>query len=401
MKKFISVILAVILVTLGASVTAFAEEADVYTPPVGMDILYATDLTGKNVPVVDGSIGADEYGKVAKIVTDPFKMAEKWPENIYIIDEDSDRPSSGTIEYYFAYDENSIYIAFKEYGMVFDDGSETHADYAMRCNYGIEFGFDLADISNYFLHVITYGGGCWNKDLRFSDGKSANFSSFEPTPEDLYSEFFVNKYAAKDASLPDDERSLFAFGDLLSAQNTNSTEPYIIEVEMRIDKAQAIELYNSAAYTNYAGLPDAMYFSMGTHVYRPAKESGGTSLGGFARYLASDMRGTNLEDYMSYGILPGAPQECLPYLIVFGDENTVLTIPAEKPETEAVVTEQPEQSGICEGATETIASEENTVADETEAPAESGCGGAVSLASLALVAALGACTVFVSKKKDD
>ena len=114
MKKFISVILAVILVTLGASVTAFAEEADVYTPPVGMDILYATDLTGKNVPVVDGSIGADEYGKVAKIVTDPFKMAEKWPENIYIIDEDSDRPSSGTIEYYFAYDENSIYIAFKE-----------------------------------------------------------------------------------------------------------------------------------------------------------------------------------------------------------------------------------------------------------------------------------------------
>ena len=39
----------------------------------------------------------------------------------------------------------------------------------------------------------------------------------------------------------------------------------------------------------------------------------------------------------------------------------------------------------------------------TDAPAdaEGGCGGAVSLAGIALVAALGTCTTFVIKKKED
>ena len=44
-----------------------------------------------------------------------------------------------------------------------------------------------------------------------------------------------------------------------------------------------------------------------------------------------------------------------------------------------------------------------TEAPATEAPAaeEKGCGGSVSVAGLALVAALGTCTVFVAKKKED
>ena len=40
--------------------------------------------------------------------------------------------------------------------------------------------------------------------------------------------------------------------------------------------------------------------------------------------------------------------------------------------------------------------------DETAAPvAEGGCDGSVSLAGIALVAALGACTAFVAKKKEN
>ena len=43
-----------------------------------------------------------------------------------------------------------------------------------------------------------------------------------------------------------------------------------------------------------------------------------------------------------------------------------------------------------------------TEAPTTEAPAEEkGCGGSVGIAGLALVAALGTCTVFVAKKKED
>ena len=43
-------------------------------------------------------------------------MAEPYPEYGYIIDYESTRPRSGTVEYYFAYDETSIYIALKEIG---------------------------------------------------------------------------------------------------------------------------------------------------------------------------------------------------------------------------------------------------------------------------------------------
>ncbi|MBR2388538.1 MAG: hypothetical protein IKB02_07220 [Clostridia bacterium] len=396
MKRIFSAISLVLVFVLLLSVAVSANEVDsnVYTPPKGMAIIYANDLTGASVPSIDGNISENEYGKLSKIETDPFKMAAKWPENIYSIDEDSDRPSPGTIEYYFAYDENNVYIAFKEYGQVFDDANTAYADYAMRNNYGIEFGFDLLDISNYFLHVVTYGGGCWNKDLRLSEGKSSNFASLDVKPEALYSEFFVNKYAAKDAALPDDERTLFAFGDIISAQNTNATEPYILEVEMRIDKQTAIELYNTLAYTNYASFPNAMYFSMGAHVYRgstdgtPAKE-------GHARYLATDKRETKLEDYLDYGILPGSPQECLPYLIVLGDENTVITVPEEKVETEAPDTEAETL------ATETNApAEETSNSNETEAVVtEGGCGSAITITGLALVATLGTCTVFISKKR--
>ena len=47
--------------------------------------------------------------------------------------------------------------------------------------------------------------------------------------------------------------------------------------------------------------------------------------------------------------------------------------------------------------------EVTTKAPETTAAVEekSGCGSSVSVAGLALVAALGTCTVFVAKKKED
>ena len=166
---------------------------------------------------------------------------------------------------------------------------------------------------------------------------------------------------------------------------------------MRIDKTQAIELYNTVAYMDYANFPNAFYFSMGTHVYRPAKESGGASIGGYARYLATDMSGKDIVN-IDYGILPGSPQECLPYLIVLGDENTTITVPADKPETEAPTTEAPTQAPDTE-VTEAV--EESDMGHYTEPTVdEEGCTGALSLAGIALVAALGTCTAIVSKKKD-
>ena len=54
--------------------------------------------------------------------------------------------------------------------------------------------------------------------------------------------------------------------------------------------------------------------------------------------------------------------------------------------------------------TDDVVEDTDDVADDTAAdtePAAGGCGGAVSFAGLAIIAALGTCTAFVAKKKED
>ena len=405
-RKVISVISLVLVLMFMVSVPTVATDNDAWIPPEGVGVVYATDLGNKEPPLIDGNIGADEYGKVAFVQEEPIKLAEKWPDYVYIIDDNSTRPASGTIEFYFAYDETSVYVAFKEYSKEFDDGNANYANYSMRDNYGIEFGLDLNDLTNYFLHVVTYGNSCWDKDFRISEGKSSNFSKIDTKPHDFYSELFVNKYPASQANMSDAERDVYAYGDVLSAANTNSKEPYILEVEMRIDKDNAIELYNSLAYTNYAYFPNAMYFSLGTHVYRGATDGSSSALQGYSKYLATDIRDKTDGQYFNYGLLPGTPRDILPYLVVFGDENTVITVPKDTSEVEPDSTEAEEvvtEPVLTEPvATEPVATEPTATEPATTEPAaEGGCGGTVTFAGLALVAALGACTVFGAKKKED
>ena len=236
-----------------------------------------------------------------------------------------------------------------------------------------------------------------------------------PCTHDLYSELFVNKYPVSEVEIDESERGVYAYGDVFSASNTNSTEPYILEAEFKIDKDQAISLYNSLAYTNYANMPNAMYFSIGTHVYRAAADGTSTASQGYSRYLSTDVRGKS-DNLFDYGVLPGSAADCLPYLIVFGDENTVITIPkdaSEVSDTEVasteVITTLPDQT--LESVIETEETENNeekeaeaSVADEstdTELSTMGSCGSSVSLAGLALISVLGTCTVFVAKKKED
>ena len=409
MKKILSIMLVAVMLLAVAMPIASAEEAaegTVFTPAKDMAVYYANNLEGQTLPAIDGTINPGEYGNVITIA-DPTPMVEGWPENGYVIDWDSTRPRSGQIEYYFAYDETSLYIAFKEYGMKYDDGNTAYNDFQSRSNYSLSWGFQLDDMTNYLQHSVTYGGGCWNKNFTFSDGKLSNFSSTEVAPDQFYSELFVHKYKADEADLPEDERTLWVYGDVLSASNQNTSAQYIMEVEIRLDKQQAIEVFNSVAYTEYAECPNAMYFMMTCGVYRLLSD--GTTanpLQGGNKYLVTDISKYNdaqkTKFYMDYGMLPGSPTTILPSLIVFDSPDAPIMIPADKVETEPVETE-PEETEPEE--TEPVV--ENTEANVTEAPvteapaAEGGCGSSVAVAGIALVAALGTCTAFVAKKKED
>ena len=409
MKKILSIMLVVVMLLAVAMPIASAEESEgtVITPAKDMAVYYANNLEGQTLPAIDGTINPGEYGNIITIA-EPTPMGEKWPETSYIIDRESTRPRSGQIEYYFAYDETSIYIAFKEYGATFDDGNSMYADYSMRSNYSFYYGFQLDDMTNYFAHSVSYGGGCWNgQKLTFSDGKLSNFSSTEVTPDQFYSELFVHKYKADEAALPEDERTLWVYGDVLSASNQNANAAYILEVEMRLDKQQVIEIFNSVAYTEYAECPNAMYFMMGLTTYRRvADDQEGSTLTGVNRYLVNDISSYNeaqkTKFYMDYGMLPGSPTHVIPSLIVFDEKDAPIMIPADKVETEPVIEETEPVVEETEPVEETEADVTEAPAGETEpAVAEGGCGSSVAVAGIALVAALGTCTAFVAKKKED
>ena len=406
MKKLLSIVL-VALMLLAAVMPVAAEEAEgtVIEPPKDMAVYYANDLTGQTLPVIDGTINAGEYGNVITIA-EPVPMAEPYPEYGYIIDYESTRPRSGTVEYYFAYDETSIYIALKEYGATYDDGDTTHDDFAARCNYSFIYGFQLDDFTQYLSHSVTYGGSCWNNStFSLADGKLSNLTKTDITPDQFYSELFVHKYKADEAALPEDERTLWVYGDILSASNQNSTAPYILEVEMRLDKQQVIEVFNSVAYTEYAECPNAMYFKMTSVPFRMAvKDSGASTLSSRNQYLITDISALNdaqkTKFYMDYGMLPGSPTQVIPALIVFDKQDAPIMIPTDKVETEPEETE-PELTEPEETAPE-VTEPEVTEGDVTEAPvAEGGCGSSVALAGIALVATLGTCTAFVAKKKEN
>ena len=147
-----------------------------------------------------------------------------------------------------------------------------------------------------------------------------------------------------------------------------------------------------------------MYFRMTLNTYRMGAEEGTAALTGQNKFLSTDISALNeaqkTKFYMDYGMLPGSPTQVLPALIVFDQQDAPIMIPADKVETEPEETEpevtEPEETEpeVTEG--------EVTNAPETEAPvAEGGCGSSVALAGIALVAALGTCTAFVAKKKED
>ena len=411
MKKIISVISLLLIAAMVMAIPAVAAEGDgAWTPPAEMNVIYAYDLTGKDTPMIDGVISPNEYGAPTR-EEEPLPMASAWPDYGYKIDEaNDDMPQPDQIDFYFAYDETSIYFAFKEVGGTFSDGDPDYQDFSIRNNYSLGFGFQLDDLTNYIALSGGAGGSAWSGNkLSFSDGKLSSFTSMEETTDQFLSEMFVNKYSASDPDV------VYAYGDIFSPGNNNAKGPYILEVEMKLDKDTVLEVFNKYAYTDYANLPDAMYFLFRASTYRNIV-TGSTKkmITGENRYLATDIRG-KADNFFEYGILPGSLQEFLPTLVVFGDQNKVLSVPStsgavvdhvvtEPAATEPAATEPAatEPAGDDPAATEPVATEPTaTEPTATEPAAEGGCGGAISFAGLALVAALGTCTVFVAKKKEN
>ncbi len=407
MKKFLSIIALMLALLMVAAPMVAAEEADAapvegeeaetasaWTAPTGIKIYYAENVEGK-APLLDGTISEGEYGKAYRI-TDPVPVNNYGANHQDLTAEPVADPTavSEYVDLYFAYDENNVYIAIYEMGPKAIEGNENLVP--ARANWVFNFGFDLNDLSSYFQMQGYKTNVQWAKD-EFSYFEFGKKNSSPIAAYDLISEAVVKK---TDVVKGED----IAFGDLLSSNgNANYADGQCaMTMEFKFEKAVVAQAMNACFFTDYDTISDAMYFSLSTNQYQRNadvasqyyKWAGNTDI----RQILID----NPAAYTDFGIYEGSTREFLFDLIVFGDENTEIKIADPfpvRPETEPEETEpevtEPE-------VTEAPADETEAPAGETEAPAdEGGCGGTVAVAGIALVAALGTCTAFVAKKKED
>ncbi|MBR2387139.1 MAG: hypothetical protein IKB02_00060 [Clostridia bacterium] len=403
MKKFISIISLLLVTAMIFAVPVFADEAEEskpFEPPKGMTTYYANNVSG-NTPNIDGVIGEGEYGELTVRVTDPTPFVDAGGD---YMENPKEHLKSEYIDFWFAYDENNVYIAIHDPGPKYKDNGDEFKlnDVPFRYNYHFSMDFTPEDLTDYF----RFGGGntvtVWNAQMQYFEFGKSNRAPIKVS--DWVTECIVRKV---DKSTGAD----IAFGDLITTTgNPNfATGEWEMYMELKLDKKAVAKALNDCYFTDYDTIPNGMYFSFGTNGFQAIgtyKADGKTENlepndTQYYRWLGANIIRDNNGDYEEFGLYEGGKVNTIGDLIIFGDENTVFEpadpfpvretteAPTEAPTTEPEVTDAP-------------ADETEVPAGETEAPAdEGGCGGTVAVAGIALVAALGTCTAFVAKKKED
>ena len=407
MKKFLSIVSLLLVAMMVFAVPTFAEEADGVTAatlPAGIKKYYANNISG-SVPTIDGVIEEGEYGDLTVRVTDPAAMVGD--TGVFMTEGVFEDIRNEYVDFWFAYDENNIYIAIHVGPAAYNDNGDEYKknDVIFRNNTFFKMGFDLNDLVG---TRIRFGGSSstvhWN-DLRYYEFGKANVAPVKTNT--FITELITRKVdVATGADV--------TFGDLTTTNgNANYADGAWEQfIEMKIDRKATAQMLNECFFTDYDDIGNAMYFAFDTNTYKAQgayKSDGKTEAlePADAQYWAW-MGQTNIAgkqgEYADFGLYEGmSGSENLMDLIVFGDENTVIVnadpFPVreetEPTETEPEVTEAPTNENPTEAPV--------TEAPVTEAPAtaEGGCGGSVAVAGIALVAALGTCTAFVAKKKED
>ena len=414
MKKFLAIVSLVLVFAMFAAIPSFAEGYEyVWEDPKDIPKYYASDISGKAAPVIDGVINPDEYGQVIVVTDNYFTMGDGYPEVDYTIKEERiDQPASEKFEYYFAYDNENIYIAFKDYGGVWEEGSATaqfldsleaidkgYRNFALRSNYYIFLGFLIDDMTN------GISLGCSSRgfdESRVYDMGTA--SSYVPVG-DLVEELYMRKYYASTGEV---FAKCDVTGSLIEGVKGNANQyegQFIAECEIKLSKAHIIEVLNEWHYTEITELSNACWFYITNRSYighADAEDNYAEPVTSHNKYFMTDVRGKKA-DYVDYGMLEGDNRQLIGSLLVFAPEGTPIKMYVEdyEDETEAPAADDVTEAPAADDVTEAPAADDVTEAPATEEPAKSGCGASVSLAGLALVAALGTCTVFVAKKKED
>ena len=402
MKKIfsiVSLVLAALMLVVSPAAQMFVE-GDTYVIPEGVKVYYAKNVSD-NPPSIDGTIEEGEYGQGYTVTTPIPTNKEDWGGSRMEGEPADPTAVSEYMTAYFAYDEEYVYVAIYEMGPKAIEGNDRLVP--SRSNYNFAFGFDPYDAGTYY----TLNGYATNVQWAKNRSLGGEFSTCEggsvvKTSTTCAYDFIEECIVQKD----DVTNGIDAvgFGDLLTSNgNVGYTDGQCaLTAEFKINKEMAAAAMNNDYFTSYDTISDAMFFSAQTMTY---PRNDGESEQYYKWFGQTDPRGV---DFSEYGIPEGSSRQFMFDLVVFADEGADIRLAdpeallkeTEAPTTEAPATEEPtNEMPTEEPATDAPAGDESE-APATE-PAASGCGASVTVAGLALVAALGTCTAFVAKKKED
>ena len=362
MKKFISFILLIVFMITTFSVYSSAASTPIDTgkewvAPEGIYTYYATNVSGKT-PTIDGIINEDEYGKATRVeeprATEKETWGNSWQKGSY-----DDTLASEYIDLYFAYDEDSIYIAFYEMGAPEIDGGSKKNSLVSKNDYRLCFGFDPWDMGKWCIFEGASSNSNWT-ELRYYTNSSISDRANSLKTVDLISELKVRKNDLNTGAL-------IAEGDLTSA-NGNVTYlkgRWTLTIELKINRKDAIKVFNSCYGTSYDDIADVMYFGLVTTAYR------GADAPQYFKWAGQTDITDNQKAYVDYGIPANSTRDSILDLVVF-EEKTPETTPSDE-----------------------------VTADDTPLPAKNGCSVVIALPSFGVLVLLGLGTTLAVKKKEN
>ena len=334
MKKIVSIILLtlILLAAFSASVVAATpmENGKEWVEPEGLKKYYATNVSGK-APVIDGVINEGEYGEGPRIeeprATERDTWGNSWQKEPY-----DDTLASEYIELYFAYDEESIYIAFYEKGAPEIAADTKKNSLVAKNDYRLCFGFDPWDLGKWCIFEGTASNSNWT-ELRYYTNASISDKDKSLKTIELISELKVRKNDLNTGAL-------VAEGDLTSA-NGNVTYlkgRWTLTLELKIDRKDAIEVFNTCYGTNYDDIADVMYFGLVTTAYR------GADTPQYFKWAGLTDITDNQKAYTDYGIPANSTRDSILDLVIF-EEKAPETTPADEVTADDTVTALPVKNG--------------------------------------------------------
>ena len=368
MKKFIAFILSSFVVMAALTASAFAltpmDKGKDWVAPEGITTYYAKNVSGKT-PVIDGIIHEGEYGDAVRVeeprATEKETWGNSWQNGAY-----DDTLASEYFDFYFAYDEENIYIAFYELGPRFIDNGDQYRvnDVVYRNNYRLCFGFEPFDMGKWFIFEGASSNSHWTELRYYTDSSIADKKDSLKTV-DLISELKIRKLNQKTGAV-------ISEGDLVSADGNKNflNGQWNVTLELKISRKDAAAMLNKAYGTSYDDIADVMYFGLVTDGFRKITNTTASDEQYFKWAGLNDITG-NGALYTDYGISANTTRDSILDLVVFEEQ------------------------------TEEITSLESFASDTSAPIPAGGCGGMISVCGIAASALVCAAAVLIVKKKDD